>query len=246
MSKIQFVSTSKGLSEIEWARPKPAKQFIPEWFKKIPNNLPDPTIRDCPVIPDYFSMGYVMPMWMDSILTLHKQTNTFSTRSSQMFPKWEHHPELQFLDYVESNHLGLPIDFVFKAIAPWRIITEPGWSVLQLPMFYNFNKDWTVLPGIIDTDIHHEINVQVLYHGNGKEDTWINAGEGLALYIPFKREKHKLEVRDALEEDAKRFQVQSMEYYTKFAPTGVYKKKQRDRDKAKPGFLDNLRKRLES
>jgi hypothetical protein len=258
MSKIEFISAQQGLADIEWARPKPAKQFMPQWFKDMPSKIPfndyaknnhlhanTPTIRDCPAIPDYFSQGYVIPMWMDSVLTLDKESHNWATSSSSAFPKWEHHPEYQFLDYVKSSNLGNNTDFVFKAVCPWRLVTEPGWSVLQLPLFYNFNKNWTVLPGIIDTDIHHEINQQVLYHKGDDDETIIKAGEGFVLYVPFKREKNKLEIRDANEKDGKKMLGVELEYHAKIAPNGVYKRKQRERDKPKKGFLENLRDRLE-
>ena len=243
MSKIRFVSTVQGLNDIEWAKPKPAKAFVPTWFKNIPSNLKS-TIKDCPAMPDYFSQGYVVPMWMDSELSENKEENVFSTTSSDYLPKWEHHPRGQFLDHVDSSHFGASTDFTFKAICPWLVFTEPGWSVLQLPIFYNFNKEWTVLPGVIDTDIHHEINQQVLYHGTGK-NTLISAGEPFALYIPFKRQKTKLETSDIKEKDIKKYKTYPLEYRIKNSPNGVYRKKQRERDMPKKGFLENLRDRLE-
>lgn len=245
MSKIQFISMTPGLSDIEWARPKPAKQFIPEWFKNIPNDAPT-SVKKCPSFPDYFSQGFIIPMWMDSMLSLDKENGGWRTESSKMFHEWGAHAPSQLLDYVESSHLGNKTDFVFKANAPWRIITEPGWSVLQLPVFYNFNKNWTVLPGVIDTDIHHEINIQVLYHGKNKENVLINAGEAFVVYIPFKRQKIKLDVRDASEQEARKIEQKSLEIHTKFFPTGVYRRQQRERDKDKKGFLKNLKNRIEN
>lgn len=249
MSKIRFVSRVPGLSELEWAKPKPAKQFIPEWFKSMPASVntedgPVSTARICPALPDYFSLGYVIPMWMDSDLSYNKETRQFSAVSSPAFDKWSIHPNSQFLDYTDASNLGVKSEFIFKTVCPWYAITEPGWSVLQLPIFYNFNKNWTVLPGIVDTDIHHELNQQVLFHSD-KERVVIKAGEAFVLYIPFKREKHKLEVEDANEKELKKFNLLMLDTFTKFTPTGVYRKNQRDRDKPKKRFLENLRDRLE-
>ena len=246
MSKIQFVSRVKGLSDLEWARPKPAKSFIPPWFKSIPGSVTTGngivnTARNCPALPDYFSQGYVLPMWMDSELFYNKEDNTFGAESSPSFDKWSFHPNSQLLDHVDASNLGNKSDFIFKAVSPWYAITEPGWSVLQLPIFYNFNKNWTILPGIIDTDIHHELNQQVLFHSSN-DKVVINAGEAFALYIPFKRQKSKYEVRDANEKDLKKFNLDMLDLSSKFTPNGVYRKKQRDRDTSKKTFLDNLRK----
>lgn len=245
MSKIQFVSRVPGLADIEWARPKPAKSFVPSWFKSMPASVQTydgiiNTARSCPALPDYFSQGYIMPMWMDSELTYDQETQNFTTSSSKLFPEWTFHPHSQFLDHVDSSSFGIKTDIVFKARCPWFAITEPGWSVLQLPIFYNFNKNWTVLPGVVDTDIHHELNQQVLFHSNNEKIT-INAGEAFVLYVPFKRQKTKYEVRDNTEKDIKLFQSQSLEINAKNIPNGVYKKRQRDRDKSQPGLFDNIK-----
>ena len=43
-----------------------------------------------------------------------------------------------------------------------------GWSVWQLPMYYDFNPLFEVLPGIIWSDRHHEINQQMLMKRYGE------------------------------------------------------------------------------
>jgi hypothetical protein len=228
-SKIEFITFVQGLESIEECRPKPAKNFIPQWFKDIPSNEPK-TVKFCPSFPDYFSMGYVLPMWTDVKLQFNseKQEWVWNTPSDQFLV--EEHGNSQFIDYVKPSHQGVDGQFVFKMVCPWRIVTPPGWSVLQLPLFYNFNKEFSVLPGVIDTDIHHYINQQVLYHGNGKEIEIIR-GTPLALYIPFKRENSdiNLEVRSATENDIKKENTLLLNFKTMFRP-GIYRKMQRDRD----------------
>jgi hypothetical protein len=227
--KIEFISMVEGLEQIEECRPKPAKYFIPEWFKNIPpsNNT---TVRHCPSFPDYFSQGFVIPMWMDSKLNYDKSTGVWNSQASKVLANWTSHPDSQFLDFKTPSFLGSEANFVFKAECPWRIITPPGWSVFQMPLFYNFNKEWSILPGIVDTDIYHEVNQQVLYHGTG-EDIIINRGDPFVLYIPFKRDKHDLNVRYRTEKDRKNFLKQDLNVRTKFIGSGAYRKAQRLRDK---------------
>ena len=231
--KIEFISMADGLESIEECIPKPAKNFIPQWFKDIPPRVPN-TVKFCPSFTDYFSMGYVLPMWTDVRLSFNRvsedQTEWSWNTPSQNFTV-EAHTDGQFTDYVKPSFLGIDGEIIFKANCPWRIITPKGWSVLQLPLFYNFNKEFSVLPGIIDTDIHHEINQQILYHGNKKEIE-IKRGTPLALYVPFKREDAYLDadVRFANEKDMKKINKQLLHFNTLFRP-GVYRKMQRDRDK---------------
>ena len=225
--KIKFISTVSGLESIDEFIPKPAKNFIPQWFKDIPNSDPL-TVKICPSFPDYFSQGYIIPMWSDVKLKWDGSTWTWDTPDKQN--AWFAHGQNQFLDYTKASFNGVKGQFVFKAICPWRIITPPGWSVLQLPLFYHFNQEWSVLPGVIDTDIHTEINQQVLYHGNGKE-IQINAGDPFVLYIPFKRSnKLKSVVRYQTEEDIKLFKKQDLMFQNLFSPQGWYRKMQRKRD----------------
>ena len=135
------------------------------------------------------------------------------------------------LDYKKATFNGVDGQFVFKAISPWKIITPPGWSVLQLPLFYHFNQEWSVMPGVIDTDIHSEINQQILYHGNGKEVV-IKCGDPLVLYIPFKRsDKLKQEVRYQTPKEYKKFDKDFLIFKQSFVPNSKYRKMQRKRDK---------------
>jgi hypothetical protein len=226
--KIEFISTVEGLESIEKCLPRPAKHFIPKWFKDIPNESLR-SVKVCPSFPDYFSQGYIVPMWADSILECTDEGWKWEAASGSF--KWETHFDDQLIDHKKPSFSGVEGQFVFKAICPWKIITPPGWSVLQLPLFYHFNQEWSVLPGVIDTDIYSEINQQVLYHGNG-EKVVIKCGDPFALYIPFKRSdrlKHK--VRYQTKEDYKRFNRYLLAISQSFAPNGIYRKMQRKRDR---------------
>ena len=228
--KIEFISTVEGLETIEECLPRPAKHFIPKWFKDIPSNYPT-TVKVCPSFPDFFSQGYILPMWADTKLKFDSKFGEWNWESSNAMFKWEIHSNDQFLKHVDAKFNGVSSQFVFKALSPWNIVTPPGWSVLQLPLFYHFNQEWSVLPGIIDTDIHSTINQQVLYHGDGKEIK-INCGDPFVLYIPFKREnKLKHEVRYQTEKDEKKIKNEIFKINSRFFPNQYYRRLQRERDK---------------
>jgi hypothetical protein len=227
--KIEFISTIEGLESIEECLPKSAKHFIPQWFKDIPANS-DSTVRVCPSFPDYFSQGYIIPMWCD--VKLQSNGDEWKWETSTNLVSWDFHGNSQFLNYKKANFNGVDTQFVFKANCPWQIITPPGWSVLQLPLFYHFNKEWSVMPGVIDTDIHHEINQQVLYHGNGNP-ILIERGQPFVLYIPFKRSnKLKNNIRYQTKEDVKIFNKNTFNRLSKFIPNNYYRTAQRKRDKS--------------
>ena len=228
--KIQFISTVEGLETIEECLPKPAKHFIPQWFKDIPSS-DSASVKFCPSFPDYFSQGYIVPMWCDTKLQYDKEEEAWSWSTSSNLFSLDAHGNKQFLNYKKASFNGVDGQFVFKANCPWRVVTPPGWSVLQLPLFYHFNQEWSVLPGVIDTDIHHEINQQILYHGNGKSID-LKSGSPFVLYVPFKRSnKLKLDIRYQNENDKKIDQINKLKSVIKFPPTGYYRELQRLRDK---------------
>jgi hypothetical protein len=200
--KIEFWSDVEGLSSIEECRPKPASYFVPDWWKDAPYRkvINDNTVKACPSFADVFSTGYVIPMWCDSLLKVRKD-GTFGWETSYDKFSWGFHKHDQFLDY-SPKWINQEVKAVFKAICPWHIKTPKGYAVYQLPMFFDFNQEYTLMPGIIETSFYHEINQQVMYHSN-KEEIFIPRGTPFALYMPFKRDKFTLETRDETDNDRK-------------------------------------------
>jgi hypothetical protein len=224
---VRFISTVTGLSQIEECAPKPLKSFIPEWWKDIPTT--DDNIKKCPSFPDFFSKGYVVPIWTDVKFAYDEDVDLWNSFSSPLLPKWDIHSNQQFVNYKKPSTLGKEGNIIFKAMSPWRLITPPGYSVWQMPLFYHFNENYSVLPGIIDTDIVHETNVQVLYHGKGNEVS-INRGDPLVVYVPFKRETFDLSVEELTEETDKYLKKVELDFYGKTFGSGLYRRRQRERD----------------
>jgi hypothetical protein len=226
---IEFISTIPGLESIEEVVPKPAIKYIPEWWKKMPHvaslhSLEEAVagnVKNCPSFMDYFSQGYILPMWTDVILYYNSETEDWAWRSPDSRFSFSLHNNGQYLDHVNHKFLGNPSYTVFKAACPWRIITSPGYSVYQLPVFYHFNEDFSVLPGIRDSDSYHQINPQIVIHSDKKE-IFIPRGTPFAQYIPFKREKVLGSVREATESDIKRFNKDDIRFTTKFMGSDVY------------------------
>ncbi len=227
--KIKFVSIVPGLSSIDECLPKPANKFLPSWWTKTHtvksstslNSQVIGNVKTCPALPDYFSQGYIVPMWADTIIKYDSKSQIYSWRTSDESFSWQAHTNEQMLQNVPVSFLKEKAYFIFKAICPWRIITPKGYSVYQFPLIYHFNNDITVLPGVIDTDVHHEINQQVLLLKDNKE-VFIKRGTPIAQYIPFKRENSIFEIRDASLQDTKLFSDKDRFMTTKFPGSGQY------------------------
>lgn len=211
--KIEFFSTVPFLNDIEECRPKPLTKFIPDWWKNVPNESGGHfTIKECPSFPQMFRSAFVVPMWAD-----------LQIKNTDRGPIWkiphpafriESHNNNQFLDFAPKD-VKDNVSKIMKFICPWNVITPPGYSVFQMSSFYEFNKDFEIMQGIIDTDLHHEINQQVLLPANLDEIS-IKRGQPFAVYIPFKRDEFKIETRDATQNDLDKLTRNTLKIFSKF------------------------------
>ncbi len=222
---IEIVSTIDGLYEDESIRPMPANKFLPKWWNKIPLYADQPffsslrkpkTIKTCPSFAHYFSKGIVIPAWCDMTLKYNKNDGSVAWAVGGEGSGFviESHPNWQFLDYGDYTPFAVKSTAIMKLICPWNIITPNGWSVFQLPMYYENERNWSVMPGIIDTDVHHQINQQVAIIESDTE-IFIQKGDPLCVYIPFKREKEKYVVRSYTKKDIKRFAASNFKLLSK-------------------------------
>lgn len=229
---IEFVSVLKGLELIPECVPIKSNKSIPTWWKNMPKQEPWPnlqTVKVCPGIPDFFKIGYILPMWADTSLYHNPEDGRWAWNTGR--PDYDTifsanvHPDEQFIDHANPHLQGVGGSKVFKLDCPWRIFTPKGYSVLQLPLFYHYNNDFSVLPGVINTDTHHYINQQVMYHGNGK-NVVIKRGTPLVMYIPFKRDDTSLDmlVRYQNEVDKDRIQNLDVNLSSMFPGSGAYNK----------------------
>ena len=189
--KIHWWSTIEGLEKV--VPVVPAKEYIPDWWKKVERmitSLNDKgTVRQCPSFPEYITQGFVVPLWCD--LHVNIEHEKFEWHTPEGMFTFTSHSDSQFRDWA-PKHVKDNTSMVLKPNCPWRVKTPPGWSVWQLPMYYEFNPLYEVLPGIIWSDIHHEINQQMLMKKYG--EFVIKRGTPLAMYVPYERNKYTYEV----------------------------------------------------
>ena len=228
---VDFVTTIEGLSELDDCVPKKAQEYIPDWWKNSPtikskkkwSGNSAGNMKVCPSFSDYFTKGYIVPMWVDSHLYFNSETKDWRWATSDSKFTWEMHTNEQYLDYVDHKFLNKESFFIFKTKLPWNVFTTKGYSLYQLPTFFHFNEDFSVVPGVRDTDVYHEMNIQFLIHTDKKE-IFIPRGTPLAQYIPFKREKTILNVREANKKDLFNINKHNLNLSTRFVPLESYLK----------------------
>ena len=180
----------------------PAREYIPEWWKKVERMIDSRvdnkgTVRNCPSFPEYINQGFVVPLWCDLVVKIEHDKWEWKTPSKQF--SFSSHADEQFRDWL-PQHIRDNTSMVVKPACPWRVKTPPGWSVWQLPMYYHYNPLFETLPGVIWSDIHHEINQQMLFKQYGEFK--IPRGTPLAMYVPYKRNKYTYKVEGPTIENA--------------------------------------------
>jgi len=217
--KIKWWSTIDGLEKV--VPIVPAKEYVPDWWKRVERMIDSKvdnkgTVRNCPSFPEYITQGFVVPLWCD--LHLNIEHDKWEWKSPENMFQFSSHADIQFRDYI-PQHMKDNTSMVVKPNCPWRVKTPPGWSVWQLPMYYHYDMNFETLPGIIWSDIHHEINQQMLIKRYG--EFTIKRGTPLAMYVPFERNKYTYEVEGPTPENAKISNVSYAHVKTKFR--GGYK-----------------------
>ena len=199
---IIFWSDINGLPQVESIQL--SQNFIPEWFRKTPSwldgqnsKIENGTVKRCQCILDFCKVGYVIPLWCDLYVTV-KSDGVWSWRSPDEIFQFDAHPSTQFTGHL-SIEAKKNIALILKAYCPWRAKTPKGVSLLQLPMSYHFDPRFSLMPGIVETDRHYYINQQLLIHNIG--ETMIPRGTPLGMYVPIRREKYNLIVREETKED---------------------------------------------
>lgn len=231
---IQVWSRIEGLTSVEPV--KEAHHFLPDWWlrasmwqnpevlkknKETNNNINNKgTIRRCPAVPEFMSMGFVVPLWTDVRIEIFGDGRWKWNTPSKDF-SMSAHGDSQLKDLLPKN---VQPETVVKADCPWYVKTPPGVSLLQLPMMWHFNPDFSVAPGVIWSDIHHEINQQMLFKKSGVFN--LQRGTPLAHYIPIRREKFNLDVSEQTT-DLRR-QANASYYHVRSKFTGGYQHHQRE------------------
>ena len=152
----------------------------------------DGTIKLCPAIHDWFNQGYVLPMWCDLHIELFED-GALGESGGKQYTFRTPHPDfkgglMDNITYItwlpkEQQENGA-VGFV-NLECPWRMITPPGISCYQFPMYYHFNQDFEVPPGPIWTDVYTQVNPQIILKRYGK--ITIKRGTPLCVFVPYER-----------------------------------------------------------
>jgi len=214
---IQFKTNVAGLDRA--APIKPAAAYFPQWFKDMdeyfekpaghqfkPNNrnmfgkvgdiaknFYTSTIKRCPAVIDYLSSGYIIPYWTD---TLIQRNDDYLEVDSKDFPirVTSHDADQVYKMPISETDYKHPLKFE----SAWYFYTPKGWSTLFIAPYYQFEKRFTVLPAVVETDKWHEVNFPTIIHD---KEFMIKQGTPFIQAIPFKRSKFKFNMSMLTDDD---------------------------------------------
>ena len=227
---VTFISTIPGLTQLEDCLPKPTSKYTPDWWKslkidevkKSAYDLYTGNIKHCPSFADVFSTGYVVPMWMDLYIGYDKTTGQSGTMSNGLTNiSYDPGAAKGLKNY---KFLGKESSAFFKAYSPWGIMTKPGISIMVLPLFFDFNPDFSIIPGIVDTDKINQLSPDIAYHSENRE-IFIERGTPLFQVVPFRKEKLTFDVKeiDELSKSSKKiYYSNTLDHLTKLRGSNFY------------------------
>jgi hypothetical protein len=182
--------------------PKPAGNFIPEWYKKLESYIsgekkPDGnggttgTAKRCMPIFDAITNGYIITLAAD-VFVSQKET---PDGTKQPYFEWSNyglvqfHPVEQMPEHPNRNsHVAYP-----KWINPWGIKTPKGYSTLFIQPMHR-ESPFTIFPGIVDTDTYTAaVNFPFVLNDSTFEGI-IPAGTPIAQVVPIKRDNWKMKI----------------------------------------------------
>lgn len=149
----------KDFGDYEVPPPRPAKRYIPDWYKKTPATLPDElSLKKCIPFLDAMTAGYmivthvemIVQQALDGTVQLHNPNEEYRRRWQNDMPL-EAHPNKQFPNSPMSGYT------VLKYMNPWRIETPKGYSTLFAPLFNRLESPIMPMTGIVDTDKFHNL-----------------------------------------------------------------------------------------
>lgn len=180
------------------AKPKPASEYIPEWYKNAKSYLtPDgkkrpmldnehthtiaPTIKKCMPLWDMMTAGYIIETPYD--FYIHQTPEG-------PYYQWTVNEAIAFQpeDQLQS-HPSFPIGRNGVRINhPWSIKTPKGWSILIMQPAHREETPIQILPGIVDTDDYQMPFNMFINLTDPNFEGLVPAGTPFAQVIPFKRE----------------------------------------------------------
>jgi hypothetical protein len=194
MNKIIFTDIHNPDGVLE--KPKPAKDYIPEWYKKAkPHNnfenkaipsldgTPVSTIKKCMPVFDMMTAGYIIETPYDIYVR--------RTEGKPPYFQWGNNEAIVFqaMEQFQNHPYSRGINYAVRINIPWSIKTPKGWSIMVIEPQHHEPSPIECASGIVDTDDFSIPFNMFLKLRDPNFEGLIPAGTPFVQIIPFKREK---------------------------------------------------------
>jgi hypothetical protein len=165
------------------------RKKLPSWWKNLP--IQEGSLRRCQGVYDFTTAGITIPLWCDVTIRPDPTGKFFEFRTSSCGDDYTfavgsfQRAQAQGCPIGEFNKI--PTGQFIKLVTPWKVRTPKGVSLITMPMFFEPNPDYTVVPGIVHTDFYNHVNI-VINITTDKEFV-IPAGTLIQQMIPYHRHR---------------------------------------------------------
>jgi hypothetical protein len=239
LKKISFVPVSAEV-EKNIPMPKPAKLYIPEWYKESPsfvdydNNsytnklsfykpgVPSATIKTCMPFLDTLSFGYIQETWCDIFIEY---------KNNQLLYHYSYNPDVAnpiISDRSTDAMAKMPVptgfngNIFFHWSRVWNPVLPKGYSSLITHPFNRDDLPFRCASGIIDSD-RYFLNGKVGFFIKENFTGLIPKGTPMYQIIPFKKESWK--IKDFISKNKTSIMMEQQKNNIQSVFSGGYKKK---------------------
>jgi hypothetical protein len=199
VKKISFIPSSYEV-ELLIPPPKPAKIYLPDWYKSIKPinkknpkieghlNRPEINLKMCVPFLDSLTSGYIQEIHTDIVINVEQineneiSVKTFYSDGPEAI-SWRPKPTL-----TKITDEYFPIEFTW--FANWIPVAPKGYSILFTNPLNRLDLPFTSFSGIIDSDVfyHHPAGAYPFLLKKEFNNILIPAGTPIYQIIPIKRE----------------------------------------------------------
>ncbi|MBF83055.1 MAG: hypothetical protein CL489_01120 [Acidobacteria bacterium] len=168
----------------------------PPWRREVFAGL-----KACQGNSDYISLGGTWRLHGDVRFRPSADMTQWESRIDLDPPPGDQHPDLFKTDIFPYGASGpscpfnkdraLPESNQCKVVNPWIIKTAPGWSTILIPNLMEPSRDWSLIPGVVNTDYYHHMHW--VFNIYTDEEFVLRAGTRVGQFITFPRNHQHVE-----------------------------------------------------
>ncbi len=201
---VSFRPEHETLHETGYVPPRPAKYYVPDWYRKIPQTVnkqqginpvtqeKQHTVKACVPVLDAFTSGYIQELNMDIDVQRAGEgaVSFYWPRQNPWEPVRAPRNPAAMKGFVHPHGYD---NNPYLWIQPFEFNVPKGYSILITHPFNRYDLPFITMSAIIDVDVFPQ-RAEVTFYLKSDFSGVIKRGTPIFQVIPFKREKWESEV----------------------------------------------------